>query len=532
MNKQQKALTNDTSVFTNICGFDQMKKTINYTWILSLLFVLVVIPVSCSKESAKENPLPETNLQIKISGVQANVDTKTTLNGVVTSWIEATDKVGIFSPQARTATAGGGSPVVNAEFSAANSAFSSSFTGTMYWGAESASHTFYAYYPYASGSPSATAVPVSLPAAQTQSAANSTAHIGALDFLVATPVTVTSPNNTNALANDVNLKYNHLFTVLEFQIKGTGQLKAVKFTANSTLAFSGGTINITQATPATNVAYTIANQTGKSNEALVTLTNAATLTASNTDTKVYMVINPGTPADNCTVELSVDGTTWYYLLKAAPVGGFKRGIKYVISVDASSASELGTGEVVSLTGRIWMDRNLGASQVATSSTDALAYGDLYQWGRLTDGHQLRTSGTTPTPADSDNPGHANFITTSSEPHDWRASQNDNLWQGRSGINNPCPSGFRLPTRTEWDNERSTWATNNAAGAFANPLKLPAGGNRSTGGSLFNIGTYGYYWSSTVNVAVTDFLLFTGSDAFMFMNHRSTGLSVRCIKDLK
>ena len=28
------------------------------------------------------------------------------------------------------------------------------------------------------------------------------------------------------------------------------------------------------------------------------------------------------------------------------------------------------------TGEIWMDRNLGASQVATSSTDAAAYGDL------------------------------------------------------------------------------------------------------------------------------------------------------------
>lgn len=33
------------------------------------------------------------------------------------------------------------------------------------------------------------------------------------------------------------------------------------------------------------------------------------------------------------------------------------------------------------TGKTWMDRNLGASQAATSSTDDLAYGDLYQWGR-------------------------------------------------------------------------------------------------------------------------------------------------------
>ena len=34
------------------------------------------------------------------------------------------------------------------------------------------------------------------------------------------------------------------------------------------------------------------------------------------------------------------------------------------------------------TGAIWMDRNLGATQAATSSTDVDAYGDLYQWGRV------------------------------------------------------------------------------------------------------------------------------------------------------
>jgi N-acetylneuraminic acid mutarotase len=32
-----------------------------------------------------------------------------------------------------------------------------------------------------------------------------------------------------------------------------------------------------------------------------------------------------------------------------------------------------------ITGKTWMDRNLGASRAATSSDDSLAYGDLYQW---------------------------------------------------------------------------------------------------------------------------------------------------------
>lgn len=40
-----------------------------------------------------------------------------------------------------------------------------------------------------------------------------------------------------------------------------------------------------------------------------------------------------------------------------------------------------------VTGRVWKDRNLGASRVATSVNDVEASGDLYQWGRATDGHE-------------------------------------------------------------------------------------------------------------------------------------------------
>jgi uncharacterized protein (TIGR02145 family) len=42
------------------------------------------------------------------------------------------------------------------------------------------------------------------------------------------------------------------------------------------------------------------------------------------------------------------------------------------------------------TGRIWLDRNLGATKVADSHNDVkAAYGYLYQWGRRNDGHQLK-----------------------------------------------------------------------------------------------------------------------------------------------
>ncbi len=181
-------------------------------------------------------------------------------------------------------------------------------------------------------------------------------------------------------------------------------------------------------------------------------------------------------------------------------------------------------------GHEWMDRNLGASRVATSSTDTDAYGDLYQWGRFTDGHEKRTSGTTSTNADSDVPGHSNFILEGTSPCDWRASQNDNLWQAASGINNPCPVGFRLPTETELEAERVSWGSNNAAGAFASPLKLVVAGYRGHSyGTIYSAGSGGY-WSGTVGGVYSRYLTFDSGNAYMYGNHRAYGFSVRCLKD--
>ena len=182
------------------------------------------------------------------------------------------------------------------------------------------------------------------------------------------------------------------------------------------------------------------------------------------------------------------------------------------------------------TGKIWMDRNLGASQVATSSTDAAAYGDLYQWGRAADGHESRTSGTTSTLATSDTPGHGNFITNGSSPYDWRSTQNDNLWQGVDGTNNPCPSGYRLPTGAELEAERLSWSSNNSAGAFASPLKLPVAGFRTSNGSLGNVGLDGTYRSSSVDGTNSQRLYFSSDIAVIVSEVRVLGHSVRCIKD--
>ena len=197
-------------------------------------------------------------------------------------------------------------------------------------------------------------------------------------------------------------------------------------------------------------------------------------------------------------------------------------------------------EVTSLTGRKWMDRNLGAEQVATSITDAKAYGDLYQWGRAADGHHCRNSGTRSTISSSDQPGHDDFILvpSSSATDDWKNPQNNNLWQGLTGENNPCPAGFRVPTEAEFTSERQSWTGgNNSAGAFNSVLKLPLSGFRERDTGIVSLvddlgRAYGMLWTSTIASGENEarFFAYWSGSAFVNSYPRSRGYSVRCIKN--
>ncbi len=192
------------------------------------------------------------------------------------------------------------------------------------------------------------------------------------------------------------------------------------------------------------------------------------------------------------------------------------------------------GTVLAEDGRCWLDRNLGATRVAISKTDAQSYGYIYQWGRSSDGHQIRNSSTTAGPVGTDTPGSSYVIIVNTNPFDWRSPQKDSLWQGVNGINNPCPTGFRLPTGGA-GGELPIFIT--AAGimdentAFGSSLKLPVGGNRSsTTGALNNVGITGSFWSSSLNgVTIFNFNIGYGGYA-MTSSGRAVGMSVRCIKD--
>jgi hypothetical protein len=208
--------------------------------------------------------------------------------------------------------------------------------------------------------------------------------------------------------------------------------------------------------------------------------------------------------------------------------------------------------VLGADGRTWLNNNLGADYAnttkasfnpaaqASSSTDFRAYGSLFQWGRGADGHEVinwtsssagtavngTTAGPISTPWSS-----TNFITNSTVPSDWRTPQNDNLWQGVSGTNNPCPIGYRLPTVTEQIDQRLSWSTLYGAGAHASPLKLPLAGYRVIdSGSLTVASSYGLIWSSTRIGTSSRGLIFGIGTGYEFNNPRAYGFSVRCLKD--
>jgi uncharacterized protein (TIGR02145 family) len=193
------------------------------------------------------------------------------------------------------------------------------------------------------------------------------------------------------------------------------------------------------------------------------------------------------------------------------------------------------------TGRIWMDRNLGATQVATSSTDSLSFGDLYQWGRINDGHEIRTSDVTRDSSITDNPGHAKFIIGNYN-GDWRNEPNDKLWSSLN-LNNVCPTGFHIPSRDEWEKEIETWDTPNFKGAYNSILKLPLAGMRGTkavgdnnnefySSEIVGTGKLGVYWSGESTYR-TSFSLYIGEQFNLIDGggERWSGRSIRCIKDL-
>jgi hypothetical protein len=193
-------------------------------------------------------------------------------------------------------------------------------------------------------------------------------------------------------------------------------------------------------------------------------------------------------------------------------------------------------------GNAWLDRNIGATAVASSWNDTTAevLGDLFQWGRKADGHEERTSGTTTTCRTKDDTiNNTDFITPINSGKNWRSINADctgnadrtYFWSASgSRLNGVCPAGWVVPTLENFD----ALGITDEEDAF-NKIKLVAAGHRLyTSGDIEGVGTDGMYW--TANSGFDDAAKNIRIDANngyndMGWNKRAYGYSVRCMKEL-
>ncbi|KMQ66779.1 hypothetical protein ACM46_04555 [Chryseobacterium angstadtii] len=193
-------------------------------------------------------------------------------------------------------------------------------------------------------------------------------------------------------------------------------------------------------------------------------------------------------------------------------------------------------------GNIWMQQNLGSSQVASAMGDEASYGDLFQWGRWDDGHQLRNSATAAPTSPNSPDGLAGvnaFIIGSTSwwgvfaaTDKWTASNPANV-SNTTGAD-PCKAvgpGWKMPSQAEWGGIVGAENIANPGTAYDSYLKLPASGYRSSSsGALTFAGQRGYFWSSDTSNSGGKYLYVGSTIANPSSGAmRGQGSAVRCIK---
>ena len=182
----------------------------------------------------------------------------------------------------------------------------------------------------------------------------------------------------------------------------------------------------------------------------------------------------------------------------------------------------------------WAKCNIGA----TSETD---YGDYFQWGSVI-----------PNTADECNWEHAPFnngLNTYNEEYfndhksEW-LDDNNNLKPEFDAATHILGGDWKMPTKAEFqellDNTTNKWFTNykgtgvngrEFTGSNGNSIFIPAAGHYDKG-SVYNVGSYGYVWSSSLNASRPNFAwgLSFGSDrCLMYNSNRYNGQSVRGVR---
>lgn len=184
--------------------------------------------------------------------------------------------------------------------------------------------------------------------------------------------------------------------------------------------------------------------------------------------------------------------------------------------------------------KAWSRHNLGADTSLDPDTPVQAiHGYYYQWGRKA------SVATASTPSGGISGWNSSYAANGS----WSDSSKTTY--------DPCPSGFRVPTRTQFQNlingttasNIGTWSTSSTNGSAnfgaakrftggGKILTFPAAGTRNyANGTLYGRAYSGQYWSSTQNASSSAYdLSFSSSSVTVNNFNRTFGFSVRCISE--
>lgn len=129
--------------------------------------------------------------------------------------------------------------------------------------------------------------------------------------------------------------------------------------------------------------------------------------------------------------------------------------------------------------------------------------------------------------------------------------NEMMGYSTTGVRGICPDGWHLPTDSEWtalttylggesgaggkmkETGTAHWISPNTGATNSSGFTALPGGSRFTDGSFYDVGIYGYWWSSRQDdssYAWYRYLCYNNASVLRLSYFKSFGFSVRCLKD--